>query len=595
MAAILRTGDFVASLGVNTDVGEGAPGIGYLNANTVLSQLRFLGIDHIRELLPGSVSAQQVAVCDQLASAGIKLDVLIPGNGAVDLKADMALLDAFETKHPGAIASIEGPNEVDIWPITYAGKTGVAAAIAFQRDLYHAVHADPLLQGIPVYNFTLGAVLPADAGIGNMSASADAANVHAYAPDGIRPSWVVPAAIQGFAADAPNKPTVVTETNYYTLPQDSNWGGVNEAVQAVYGLDTALDDFKNGVSFTYFYELEDSGTSANREQHFGLFRFDGTPKPFATALHDLTTLLADTGAAAQSFTPGPLAYSIANLPWTASTMALQKSSGVYDIAVWDEQALWDPTAHRQLAATTSQITLHLGQTAASVSVFDPVKGTTAIATYKNIQDVTLSLSSDPLLIEVTPSSLSGNITLAPPAIATITGKSGGAVTLSGTAAAGSTVTVSDTAKGATSTIGTATAGANGAWSLTTHAKVDTSTINAYRATATDALGHSAAMAGSFILASTGHDVITSAPGVSNVFAVMSFRGSDVIDAFKSTQSAGASHDVIDFSGRGLTSFAQVRALTTGSASAVITIAAGKTITLTGVAPTSLTATDFRFS
>lgn len=593
--SVRRSEDFIGSLGINTHLGESDVGVGYSNANTVLSQLEDLGLSHIREALPGAVSPQQTAEADQLAAAGIKFDVLIPGNGPVDLTADMTLLDAFAAKHPGAIASVEGPNEVDIWPITYHGRSGYAAAVAFQHDLYAAVHADPLLSGVPVYNFTLGGILPADAGIGNVSASADAGNVHTYAPNGIRPSWVIPAAIQGFAADVPNKPTVVTETNYYTLPNDSDWGGVNETVQAVYGLDTALDDFKNGVSATYFYELEDEGTANDREQHFGLFRADGTPKPFAAGLHALTTLLADPGAGARSFTTTSLGYTIGNLPWTASSIVVEKSSGVFDLVVWDEQALWNSSTHRQLAATSTPITVHLAVKAAHVTVYDPLQGVTPLAQYSNALDIALPLSSDPLIFEITPASppVAGPATtMLPPAIKIITGNRDGGVTVAGSAKANSTVTVTDTVNGATTTLGTAIASAMGTWSLTSHVAVNMSTINSYGASAMDGAGQSATMPGALMLASTGHDTLVSTPGASNVFAIMSFRGSDVIEGFKAS---GPAHDEIDFSGRGITSFSQVQSMLSGVTDSLLSIGSGKTITLAGVAPSSLIASDFRFS
>ncbi len=418
-------------------------------------------------------------------------------------------------------------------------------------------------------------------------------------------------------------------------------------MQAIYGLDTALDDAKNGVAATYFYELEDGGTGNDREQHFGLFRFDGSPKPFATALGNLTTLLADPGTTASTFTTGTLAYTIANLPWTAQSLLLQKSSGVYDLAIWDEQALWDSNAHSQLAATTTNITVDLGQRVASVLVYDPLVSSAPIAQYTNVEDVSLPLSGDPLILQIIPTTSAAQTTTptsspsatstaaststqtatptptssptttltstssqttpptstpsktpsptpAPsPVITTITGNHDGGVTLTGSSTPNSKVTITDTVSGKTTVVGTATASASGGtWSLTSHVKISTGTISRYGATATTASGKTGTMDGSLFLASTGNDTLTSAPGTSNVFAIMSFKGRDVIDGFKA---AGATHDVIDLSGRGITSFTQVQSLLSGTKSAVLTLDGGKTITLAGVNPHTLTAADFRFS
>lgn len=57
------------------------------------------------------------------------------------------------------------------------------------------------------------------------------------------------------------------------------------------------------MSATYLYELFDRDSSAsntNPEANFGLFNSDGTPKLAATAIHNLTTILADDGKGACS-------------------------------------------------------------------------------------------------------------------------------------------------------------------------------------------------------------------------------------------------------------------------------------------------------
>ena len=166
----------------------------------------------------------------------------------------------------------------------------------------------------------------------------------------------------------------------------------------------------------------------------------------------------------------------------------------------------------------------------------------------------------------------------------ITGISGGGVTLAGTSKANSTVTVSDTSNGTTRLVGTVTTGTNGAWSLTSHVVVDVSKIHTYTTSSTDVAGNVGAMPGNFYLASTGNDTLTGTANVSDVFAVMSFKGTDVINGFEASSVVGASHDYIDFSGRGITSFSQVQSMMSGSTSTVINIGSGKTVTVSNVAP-----------
>ena len=183
-----------------------------------------------------------------------------------------------------------------------------------------------------------------------------------------------------------------------------------------------------------------------------------------------------------------------------------------------------------------------------------------------------------------------------PVIKTITGNRDGGVTLAGVSEANSTVSVTDTAGGKMTSLGSVTASSKGAWQLTSHALVNRSTVNSFSASAIDPAGNTGAMPGMLFLNSRGTDTLTGTAGVSDVFAIMSFQGSDVINGFQAASVAGSVHDYIDLSvGRGITSFGQVQKMMSGTNSAVITIDGGKTITLTDVAPTSLTASDFRYS
>jgi hypothetical protein len=397
-ATVTRTEDFIQSIGVNTHMGN--PAMSYGGVNVVLKELNFLGVDHIRDWIPEEIWPLQYSQLGTLASAGIKLDALLPNINPINLSAHMAALHTFAVAHPGAIASVEGPNEVDVSPITYRGLEGAAAAQALQKDLYAAVHSDPALAGVPVYNFTLGWASPASYGIGDMSAYADYANVHAYVPNGLRPRDVLPNVIKTQSSDVPGKPIVVTETNYYTLPQDSDWGGVNQDVQAKYGLYTALDNWKSGIRKTYFYELHDEAKDLEREHNFGLFTADGAPKEFATALHNLTTILSDPGSNAISFNTSPLKVSFSGLPQTASNLVMQKSNGTYEIIIWDEQQLWDPNNDVQLPAKASDITLSFGKSFKSVQVFDPTEAATSTDTYCSVNHVALQLSDAPLIVQL---------------------------------------------------------------------------------------------------------------------------------------------------------------------------------------------------
>ncbi len=94
-----------------------------------------------------------------------------------------------------------------------------------------------------------------------------------------------------------------------------------------------LDQFARGWRHTSIYLLRDR-TDEGGNQTFGFYRPDYSPRPAATNLHNLTTILADEGAIA---TPGTLAYTIPNEPATVHDMLLQKSDGTFELVVWGER------------------------------------------------------------------------------------------------------------------------------------------------------------------------------------------------------------------------------------------------------------------
>ncbi len=250
--------------------------------------------------------------------------------------------------------------------------------------------SDPALRGVSVINFAFGGV-GADvyAQAGNQSASADAGNIHSY-PDGNGTGAPQPDILNQLALAAgstPGKPMALTEFGYSTF----SGGDMTQATQASFELDGLFDAMKDGISSTYLYELIDETTDTRSyEDNFGLFQSDGTtPKAAAVALHNLTTILADSGT---NLPGGTLNYSVGGLTSDGgNTLLLQKSSGAFDLAVWAET----PTIH-------DSVTIGLGATYANVEVFDPTIGTAAIATLHNVSSVLLDVTGHPLIVQVEP-------------------------------------------------------------------------------------------------------------------------------------------------------------------------------------------------
>lgn len=182
-----------------------------------------------------------------------------------------------------------------------------------------------------------------------------------------------------------------------------------------------------------------------------------------------------------------------------------------------------------------------------------------------------------------------------PLIKIVTGTQNGGATLAGISAANSTVIITETTAGQTTTLGSAATSSNGTWQFSSSAKIDRSTVHSFSVSAQDKVGETGGMLGKLFLDNDGTSAMTGTSGATDVFAIMAPKGADVINGFETAFSAGSTHDLIDLSGRGVTSFSQVQTMLSGSGSAVITLGTGKTITLTDVHPSSLTAADFRYS
>ena len=105
------------------------------------------------------------------SDTGVKFDwILQPENYPTQLQYIQA--------NTNLLAEVEGPNEVDNWPITYNGQTGQAAAAAFQQKIYTDIKGSPATSFLPVDSLT---VANADfTGLGNLAAYCNYSSSHIY-------------------------------------------------------------------------------------------------------------------------------------------------------------------------------------------------------------------------------------------------------------------------------------------------------------------------------------------------------------------------------------------------------------------------------
>lgn len=450
---------FINSLGVGAHIDSGSAQ--WTNAPLLLQQLDYLGISNVRDGTPFDYALPTFIT---LAQAGIRFNLLeanvysFDQTGIVNAQIDVARAHQLEAAVPGSVISFEGTNEytTNHYLLNGSGSFGnLGWGLQDAQQLQLAVRADPLFADTPIL---APSAVQLDS-LPNFSAYVDGANAHIYGNVGEQLQDRIVNSVRFAQASAPGEPVYITEIGVSTSGYGSStWGVTDEDTQAIINLNALLGGYHAGAAMTFIYELMDEPYASNlQEQHFGLFHADGTPKPAATAIGNLTHILADDGTGTAPL--GSLAYSLDGLPAGASSFLLQKSNGAFDLVVWNGRAtLYDGTQEVTPPATT--VTLNLAQAAASIQLFDPVLGAAAQVNYANASSASFALGADPIIVEVrmdsTPSAHEA------PAASNVAWLSGTSARVSGSADPGSAVSVFE----GSTLLGSARADGAGTWALT---------------------------------------------------------------------------------------------------------------------------------
>lgn len=394
--------EFLRTIGVNTHLGY--RDTSYKNLGVVQSSLDYLGIRLVRDTIQNARTAQEIAM---LGQAGFRFDILIE-------QSEHAGGIAWQLEETARLAryidSVEGPNEVNMWPVTYNGLSGYAAATAIQQAIYGFVADDQALRingkTVPVLSYTLGnGSSAAFRRIGNLASAATRGNAHIYFTQGEPPRARLITQVHLQGSDTPGLPMIVTETGYYNAPfADLKWGGVDDWLQGIYTLDILLDAYRLGVQQTYLYELMDERSDPNgrnREAHFGLFNMNGVPKPAATAIHNLTALLRGHGTGPK-LTSNTMPYEINGLPLTGATLLLRQKDGSFWLVIWYEPKLWNPFTHQRRQVGAIPLSISLDQPVESMFLYDPFRSARQIMEFDGVSRFQIDLPDHPLLLQIIP-------------------------------------------------------------------------------------------------------------------------------------------------------------------------------------------------
>lgn len=412
----VRAADFLDSIGANSAIslrGE--------RLEKTIECAKYLGLRWFRSGYEGSPTMADLIELHQ--KAGVRLSWGF-GSGGADLPR--LVETGRQLAKAGALLAFEGPNEPNNWGIDYGGQKGGRneswkPVAALQRDLYQAVHGDPILSKVPVWGVSeCGAekdnvglqflTVPTGAGtdVPDGTKYADLANVHNYVYHPNSPgvednkTWNAADPTPACRVDGLYGEVGKTWARHYpgysakellTLPRVTTETGctiegpVTERIHGLNLLSLYLDQFKRGWSHTAVYLLRDR-VDEGGNQRFGFYRPDYSPRKAALYLHNLTTILADEGRQRR---PGSLAYSIPDQPATVHDLLLQKGDGTFRLVVWSERV-----------TGSNEIDVRFGTPQATTAVYDPTLGTSPIERHDRADVVRLSLTDHPVVIENSP-------------------------------------------------------------------------------------------------------------------------------------------------------------------------------------------------
>jgi hypothetical protein len=348
----------------------------YVNIVGVSNALKELGVRHVRDDLILAVSQQYLSINAVAQQAGVKFDLIMGRPDRLFRPADY--VNAVATLvTPGAVESLEGVNEWDLFGPQGDTNPWVAEMKAWQQELYTAAKAQPATANLPILSPSL-AFRANYAKAGDMSAYADIANAHMY-PGGYRPSNEIPQITAALRTSIPTKPLVVTESGYHNATSyTGGHKGVPESVGGVYAPRILLEHVKRGHQRVYDYELLDEFIDPGKtdaESNFGLLHSDFSPKPAFTATKNLLNLVKDPGPA---FTPTPLGITADGMPSDARYLFVQKRNGQYVLLLWRDVDIYNPVTQQNIAVTPANVTVRLDVPYA-MSVYRPSQGAAPVS------------------------------------------------------------------------------------------------------------------------------------------------------------------------------------------------------------------------
>jgi hypothetical protein len=389
LAETARPADgFVDFIGVNTHLGY--RDTTYHDFEGIIKpRLLELGVRHIRD---GTFSEEVLKKYLDLGQHGIRLLFITDSKRAVERAQQLRPM----------LFAVEGQNEPD-----GGNKTNWVERIREEQGrLYAAIKANAETREIPVVVSSLANLRDSPGRLGELTSVIDFGNMHPYAA-GQPPSkhWGWGLSMDRAIAEARkvsgDKPILVTECGYHNRVENRGHPGVTETAEGKYLPRLLFVYFNRGMTKAYKYEfldLKPDPLFTDMEKHFGLVRTNGTPKPSFLALKNLIHLIADPGPV---FQPSVLDFHLTGATNQIHHTLLQKRSGSFWLALFQEAVSYDVKERRDLVVEASPVTLTL-QKPARIRIFRPNQSMEPTQAANVANKIKLEVPDEVLLVEIEP-------------------------------------------------------------------------------------------------------------------------------------------------------------------------------------------------
>lgn len=404
--------DFVDSVGVNTHINY--TDTAYGDYDLVKNKLEALGVKNIRDKAHlGDEDFNEKIYSryqDLNDSAGIKTNLIVDPREQGLQTIDAEKVDRIHELSGESLATLEGPNELDI---AEEGGDWPQEMRAYQQDLFAGVN-DSSAPDTPVLSASLAHARKAGE-LGDMSDVMDAGNMHPYPGGGPPTEDLEDYNVDNTRRIAGEKPLVATETGYHTA-EDGNGGqaGVSEAAEAKYLPRMFLEYFNRGIARSFSYELLDQRpdpSNSDQEENFGLVRADGTDKPAYTALANLISLLDDSTAdstedAGQTEASEDLDYSVSGNTDNVNQTALYKQDGTFYLVLWQEVESYDAESQTDIEVPAKSITVGFEGALGEATIYLPSESSGPTERYAagKANQLELAVPDHPIVVEIEPAS-----------------------------------------------------------------------------------------------------------------------------------------------------------------------------------------------